>query len=117
MSEKRKFVRIPLERQVKINFKGKYNFMHKIANISLGGMFLKTPIIIPIGEIFSFEFTIDGFTPKITGKGQVVRITEDLKGNQNGMGIQFLTLDPVGRETITNLISEYQAKEKSKEPE
>jgi len=112
MSEdKRKFARLPLERQVKIRFRGKEHFIkHFLKDVSLGGMFLKSGMALPIDTEFHFEFTIDEELPKISGKGLVVRLTTDNKGEPKGMGIKFLSLDAKSKELLESIIDEFRSK-------
>lgn len=108
MIERRKFARISLEKQVKINFKGKENFVkHMLHDVSLGGMFLKSQLALPPGSVFNFEFSIDKDLPKIRGRGVVVRIGSDDKGEPKGMGIEFISLEASGKELLANLIKDH----------
>ncbi len=108
MVERRKFARIPISKQIRVKFKSKEQFVSNfISDISLGGMLLKSGNILPVGTVFNFEFEVDVNFPKISGKGQVVRIAKDNKGNQVAMGIKFLSLDAHSEKLIPYLIKNY----------
>jgi uncharacterized protein (TIGR02266 family) len=105
MSEKRKFARIPIAKQIKVKFRDKEHFVSNyISDISLGGMLLKSGNILPIGTVFNFEFEIELNFPKITGKGIVVRTAKDDSGKTVGMGIKFISLDSDSRRLLPYLI-------------
>jgi Tfp pilus assembly protein PilZ len=74
--------------------------------LSEGGLFLESDVLKPIGTVLEFEFRVQDGSEAIKGKG-VVRWLEEDPMRRKGMGIQFLDLNHVGREVITQLYREY----------
>jgi uncharacterized protein (TIGR02266 family) len=79
------------------------------ANLSLGGMFVRSAEPAPIGARLRIEFRLGGDTPLIEGEGEVVwvRPREDGEGRQAGMGIRFLEIAPPSRQLIFNVVDRH----------
>jgi len=103
MNERRKFVRIPIHKQIRLKFKDKEQFISNyVQDISLGGMYIKSNNPLPLGTIFNFEFEIGNDFPLISGSCMVVR--NDKENDAAGMGIKFLSLDPGSEKLIAILL-------------
>jgi uncharacterized protein (TIGR02266 family) len=101
--------RVPLQRKISLKFKEFRGFITEhSANISMGGMFIRTDTPQPPGTIFDFEFTLgDGYT-LIHGIGEVVWVREADEGPDRppGMGVRFLNLDPESRQLVDRIVLE-----------
>lgn len=106
--------RVPLQRKISLKFKEFRGFITEhSANISMGGMFIRTESPQPPGTIFDFEFTLgDGYT-LIHGIGEVVWVRERDEGPDRpaGMGVRFLNLDPESRQLVDRIVLERLRKE------
>lgn len=75
-------------------------------NLSLGGMFIKTPAPPPTGTRVDFEFVLTDATEVIRGNGEVTwRRMEDAGPDAPaGMGVRFLKLSPGSRAIIFHAV-------------
>lgn len=105
--------RVPFEQRVSLEFRGFRTFLTEIsANISLGGMFIRTASPRAPGSVFDFEILLDdGFT-LIQGQGEVVWIRREAEGEKRpaGMGVRFLRLSAKSRELIRRIVEEHLAR-------
>jgi type IV pilus assembly protein PilZ len=76
------------------------------ANLSLGGMFIRTDQPAAVGTEMPIEFRLGADYELIKGRGRVVWAREDAVDDEHpaGMGIRFLELTPGSRELIFKLV-------------
>ncbi len=105
--------RIPLERAIALRFKHFDDFIDELsANVSTGGMFIRTRHPHPIGSVFEFELRLGEELPLIAGKAQVawVRRRKGEADESLGMGVRFVELEDESRRHIARLVAAYEAK-------
>ena len=75
-----------------------------VVNLSVNGMFVRTQKDYPVNEIVRMELSLHGEI--VTADARVVysHTGEGDRGHNRGMGLQFLTMSPGGRETIRRFI-------------
>ncbi len=69
-------------------------------NISLGGMFVRTPERRPVGSEVFFQFTLKDGGTLIEGLGRVVRVDE------HGLGLQFVSVLEPSATIIRHLVED-----------
>jgi molecular chaperone DnaK len=102
--------RVPLETRVQFKFDRFSGFISEhSANISPGGMFLRTRTPQPPGTVLELEFRLgDGFE-LIRGRGEVIWVRAEDEGPARpaGMGIRFQELSEGSRELIYRMVDEH----------
>src|SRR6185436_2032906 len=101
--------RVPLERKISLKFKEFRGFITEYsANLSMGGMFIRTTSPKPIGTIFDFELSLTDDFKLVQGIGEVlwVRETDDGPEQPSGMGVRFLDLSSESRRLIQRIVEE-----------
>ncbi len=102
--------RVPLETRVQFKFDRFSGFLSEYsANISPGGLFLRTRAPLDQGTVLDFEFRLgDGFE-LIRGRGEVVWSRSEDEGTARpaGMGIRFLELAPGSKELIYRIVDQH----------
>ncbi len=101
------FRRVPFETAVRLQFDRFRGFVEEFsANLSLGGMFIRTDDPQEIGTVMPIEFRLGEDYELIRGKGRVVWVREEALDEEYpaGMGIRFLELTPGSRELIFKLV-------------
>jgi molecular chaperone DnaK len=102
--------RVPLATRVQLKFEWFSGFISEYsANISPGGMFIRTQTPELVGRVLGFEFRLgDGFE-LIQGTGEVawVRQLDESVEKPAGMGLRFLELSPHSRELIGRMVENY----------
>ena len=99
--------RVPLEREVVLEFEHFSSFISEYsANISLGGMFVKTDKPHLPETVFRFEIRLADDAPLVAGLAKVlwVRETEEGADRPSGMGVRFLQLEAEGRGLIEQIV-------------
>jgi len=104
-SERRQFARIQVD--LRIKFKSTSHFEHgldaSITNLSLGGMFISSKKIRPVGTHVEMEIPgKNGNILKIKGE---VRSTPHRDGEPLGMGVMFVDLDGPAKKYIEHLVN------------
>lgn len=71
-------------------------------NLSMSGMFLKSAVLLEVGEIVDFRFDLTEGQQPIHGRAEVVWVREKPKGLRfpKGLGMRFLNLDAECRRRI-----------------
>ena len=104
--------RVPLETRVQFKFDRFDGFISEYsANISPGGMFIRTRVPQPPGTVLDFEFRLgDGFE-LIRGRGEVVwnRLEDEGPARPGGMGLHFLELAEGSRDLIYRIVDQHVA--------
>ncbi len=100
--------RVPFETAVRIEFDRFSGFVEQYsANLSLGGLFVRTATPPPVGTVVPIEFRLgDGFE-LIRGTGKVVWVRSDAEAGPErpaGMGIRFVELTAGSRELIFKMV-------------
>ena len=102
--------RVPLQTRVQFKFDRFSGFISEYsANISPGGLFLRTRTPQPPGTVLDFEFRLgDGFE-LIKGRGEVIWVRAEDEGTSRpaGMGIRFLELSEGSKELIYRMVDEH----------
>ncbi|HEX4960956.1 MAG TPA: TIGR02266 family protein [Thermoanaerobaculia bacterium] len=102
--------RVPLETRVQFKFDRFSGFLSDFsANISPGGMFIRTRTPQPPGTVLEFEFRLgDGFE-LIKGRGEVVWLRAEDEGPSRpaGMGLRFLELGLGSKELIYRIVDHH----------
>ena len=105
--------RVPLEREVVLEFEHFSNFIREYsANISLGGMFVRTDKPHLPDTVFRFEVRLADDGPLISGLAKVLWVREAVEAADRppGMGVRFLELVPQGRALIEQIVQEHMAR-------
>ncbi len=102
--------RVPLETRVQLKFEWFGGFISEYsANISPGGIFIRTQTPEPVGRLIGFELRLGDDYELIKGNGEVVwaRVIDQGPDKPAGMGIRFLEITPDGRELIYQMVDNY----------
>jgi uncharacterized protein (TIGR02266 family) len=102
--------RVPLETRVQFKFDRFDGFISEYsANISPGGMYIRTRAPQPPGTVLDFAFRLgDGFE-LIRGRGEVVwnRTEDEGASRPAGMGLRFLELSEGSKELIYRIVDQH----------
>ncbi|HEY0512993.1 MAG TPA: TIGR02266 family protein [Thermoanaerobaculia bacterium] len=102
--------RVPLETRVQFKFDRFDGFISEYsANVSPGGMFIRTRAPQPPGTVLDFAFRLgDGFE-LIRGRGEVVwnRLEDEGPTRPGGMGLRFLELGEGSKELIYRIVDQH----------
>lgn len=109
--DQRRHVRRPLEVEVQV---GDNSFGSEISfdsrNFSEGGVFLKSDLLIEVGEVLLLSFVLPGTPLAIRTRGRVTWVNrnpiEEDPTDDAGMGIQFLDLTAAEQEALKAYLSE-----------
>lgn len=104
---------MPLEREVVLEFEHFSSFLSEYsANISLGGMFVKTDKPHLPDSVFRFEIRLADEAPLVAGLAKVlwIREAEEAADRPSGMGVRFLQLAAEGRTLIEQIVREHTAR-------
>jgi uncharacterized protein (TIGR02266 family) len=102
----RRFERFPM--RVDVNYSSAHNFYAASAeNISMGGIFVATFRVEPVGQLLNITFTVPGLSKPCTVPCEVRwhRMRGEVPGGVPGMGLRFLYLDPEARAVIEAFIA------------
>lgn len=100
MSEHRQHGRAPLSGLVKF-FEWNQPYEASAAEISAGGVFLKTAEALPEGTHLTLRLLVPGMETAVTVLGKVVRTVKGGLLKPAGMGVRFLDIAPSVRESIS----------------
>ncbi|HEX6204064.1 MAG TPA: TIGR02266 family protein, partial [Thermoanaerobaculia bacterium] len=97
---------MPFETAVRLRFDRFHGFVEQYsANLSLGGMFIKSDELPPLGTEVAVEFRLEDGFELIRGRGRVAWVREPADGGEpGGFGLRFLELTPGSRELIFRLV-------------
>jgi uncharacterized protein (TIGR02266 family) len=105
----RSTVRVPLSAEARVEFETFSGFLNEMAaNLSLGGMFLRTRYLKPVGSELRFELRLADQQPLVAGRGQVawIRWKDEGPRRRAGMGVRFVELDTASRELVYRVVDE-----------
>lgn len=83
--------------------------LSKLTNVSIGGAFIRTGNVQPIGTRIGVTFRLPGDPHPIETEGEVVWIYNqpgDTPMNATGMGIKFVEIDDADRERIRVFVAQ-----------
>lgn len=103
MTEQRRAHRVEINHA----FRNVEEFLREYAlNVSLGGVFIRTAEVVPVGTLVQLRFTVivDDFET-IEGEGKVVRAIEPHDSDTPGIGVVFTNLTPQSREVLARLFT------------
>ena len=102
--------RAPFEGDVRIEFSNLSSFVSEcVTNISLGGMFISTTRLAPLGTRFRFELAVSSGLDLVSGEAEVVWTHEQTTSplDPAGMGVRFIKLDGDSREVIFKIVDTF----------
>jgi uncharacterized protein (TIGR02266 family) len=105
--------RVPIARRIQVKFDRFSGFIDEyVANVSPGGIFIRTQMPEAPGQELEFEFRLgDGFE-LIRGRGEVAwnRVADEGPSRPAGMGIRFIELSAGGKDLIYRIVDDYAAR-------
>lgn len=103
--ERRRHPRVKLDLLVQFRLQSYEQFLTDYASdLSIGGMFLRTPEPKPEGTLLYFQFTTKDDGALIEGLGRVVRVTRG--GDATGMGIEFVNVEEPSLTRIREIVEQ-----------
>lgn len=109
--DRRKHPRTPLSILVQFRFESFDDFLAEYsANISPGGMFIRTDQPREEGAMIYLQFSLNDGARLIEGMGKVVRSIEPGGKSPAGMGIEFVNFDDDSMSLIEDICMARQAK-------
>lgn len=103
MGDRRDSHRVALEVEVR---EGNGPFEKHQGNISIGGMFFKKPLDLPIGALVQLRFSLPDVEQELLVKGEVVEITQVGKPSEKGTRVRFVNLDLKAELVIAKYLDE-----------
>lgn len=91
----RVFVRMKVEGDV-----GGENFYGESENISIGGVLLKSEVLLKKGSVIKLRFLLPGEQYHVEAKGEVIRTDEESFKPEYGLGISFQDMGSMAKEMI-----------------
>jgi uncharacterized protein (TIGR02266 family) len=87
---------------VEVTFESEHNFYTaETRDLSLGGLFLATDVLRPVGECVRVHFTLPGSTEVLDAITEVRWLrTSNVNGDNCGMGLQFLQMSPKTKKAV-----------------
>lgn len=70
------------------------------ADVSTGGAFLRTDLLLEVGELLMLQFQLPQGGATIRTAGRVTRVSRGRAKEVAGMGVEFVELRPQDREAI-----------------
>ena len=108
-TETRKSTRAPASLKVRFRAATVGQFIEQqLANLSTGGIFIRSKTPLPRGTLLVFEFQLEDGASLIKGVGRVVwtRSPEASGDEPPGMGIKFIRIEPESRQTFEQIMAE-----------
>ncbi len=104
--EQRRYPRAPLNLLVQYRCDTLEDFLSEYsADISLGGMFIRTETPRPVGSMIYLQFALKDGSVLIEGLGRVVHVNEPGGDRPAGMGVEFLNFDDESKAFIEELVA------------
>jgi len=103
---KRRFVRKTLQ----VEFRGRDAegvgvLLFETADLSAGGTFLKSDLLLEEGETFSFEFRVPGVERPLVAQARIAWVRRFPAGGQSaGMGVEFLSMSDEDRGVLEQFL-------------
>ena len=107
--DQRRFARLPLKVEIEVGesfFGGELRL--DSSNVSEGGLFLKSDLLLEEGEILWISFSIPKTLLAVRTRGRVAWVARDpdRQSGEAGMGIEFLDLSDAERAALGNFLKE-----------
>jgi uncharacterized protein (TIGR02266 family) len=99
--------RADVELDIDLSTYGKY-YLSKLKNVSIGGAFVRTRELQPVGSDLKMKFRLPGDRNPIEASGKVVWTyaqAGNTEPNSSGMGIQFTKIEENARERIAQFVA------------
>src|SRR5690349_7190193 len=106
-STRREYDRVSVDLDVTVS--SEHNFYAGfVENMSVGGIFIATHQLKPVGEILEFSVNLPGFDEPICGTGEVrwVRVYSETSNVPPGMGIRFNQIDAASQRRIEEFLAQ-----------
>jgi len=90
------------ELTVEVTFESQHNFYTGISSdLSVGGLFVATDMLCPVGECVRVRFTLPGNTEVMDAITEVRWVRSvDVTGGERGMGLQFLQMSARTKQAV-----------------
>jgi len=107
MTEQRRHVRQTLEVEFQArDAQGVGQLTFQSADLSPGGTFLKSELLLEQGETLSLEFRLPGTGLLVRAQARVAWVRRfPFKAEPAGMGMEFLVMDPAERQALVEHLS------------
>jgi len=100
-------VRAKVELDIDLSTYGRY-YLSKLENVSIGGAFVRSRKLQPVGTSIKMRFRLPGEDKAIEADGKVVwayKQAGSAEPNSTGMGIQFTEIEANDRERIAQFVA------------
>jgi uncharacterized protein (TIGR02266 family) len=105
-SDRRRFTRVPLDLLIQYRFESFDAFLSEYAaDVSVGGMFVRTGTPRPVGTMIYLQFTLKDGIRLIEALGKVVRVNPP-DHELPGMGVEFVNLDDESLAMVEAIVRE-----------
>ncbi|HEY8211620.1 MAG TPA: PilZ domain-containing protein [Myxococcaceae bacterium] len=105
---KRRFTRKSLQ----VEFRGRHAegagvLLFETADLSAGGTFLKSDLLLEEGETFSFEFRVPGADRPFIAQARIAWVRRfPSSGQPAGMGVEFLAMNEEDRSALERFLGQ-----------
>jgi uncharacterized protein (TIGR02266 family) len=109
-AERRAHPRVPLHAEVRIVYPNRARLFTEVCgNVSVGGMFVESPVPVEIGTVVRFELDLAPLNASVQGVGEVVWRREGSleAGRGSGFGIRFVEVDPQELRLIYRIVDRF----------
>lgn len=109
-AQRRANPRVPLHSEIKITYPDREKLLSGICgNVSMGGMFVESPITMDVGTVVRFELDLATLSTTVRGVGEVVwrRPGTAATGESSGFGIRFVEMDTWDQVVIYRIIDRF----------
>jgi len=103
ISDRRQHARVSVEVDVDVSTASNF-FVGKTRDLSMGGLFIETPIALPIGAAVSIELKLKGKKHQLAS--EVMWALDGADGTTVGIGVRFTSPPPKSRNAILSFMKE-----------
>jgi len=100
--------RLPIRLLVRYGLENQQTLHDYTINLSVGGIFLETEVLLPVGTGVTFEFFIPGTSQPVIGKGEVSWVnpaSHPVKAElPPGLGVRFTDMTPEDERTVRGFL-------------
>ena len=99
-------------RELQVDFRARHQsgdgqLLFESADLSSGGSFLKSDLLLEVGETLVMEFRVPGETGIIRAQGRVAWVRRFPRGEEPpGMGVEFLAMSEEDRQTLDQYLGQ-----------